>query len=186
MDWLKEFEQKPPLSEVSPNGLNRLNQIQTRQLSQSRSSQIAEVLWTQKATKKPTKAANQQKNQKSKVKNETNEENSQQIEKIINDDKAEDQMMVLETYADYKPAKLTIGVQHPDLVVETASMSSVAPTDITYELKIPQKTIKSGVLSALQLESIIYASQAHAFFLEDGSRAGFLIGMHFGKKKISL
>lgn len=97
----------------------------------------------------------------------------------VNDDNVEDQMGVAETYADYKPAKLKIGVQHPDAVVETASLSSVAPTDVTYELSIPKKTIESGALSALQLESVIYASQAHTYFLEDESRAGFLIGMTF-------
>ena len=31
-------------------------------------------------------------------------------------------------------------------------------------------------LSALQLESIVYASQQHEQFLPDGNRAGFLIG----------
>lgn len=94
----------------------------------------------------------------------------------LDDDKAEDQMAVAETYADYKPAKLNIGNAHPDAVVETASLSSVEPTDITYDLKIPHRIIKKGLLSALQLESIVYASQAHEHLLPDGSRAGFLIG----------
>ena len=31
-------------------------------------------------------------------------------------------------------------------------------------------------MSALQLESIVYASQQHDHFLPDGNRAGFLIG----------
>lgn len=61
-------------------------------------------------------------------------------------------------------------------MVETASLSSVEPTDVYYKLSIPQETINTGLLSALQLESITYASQAHDHLLADGSRAGFLIG----------
>lgn len=85
-------------------------------------------------------------------------------------------MGVAETYADYWPAKLKLGKKHPDPVVETASLSSVEPSDITYSLAIPQECIDNGLLSALQLESITYASQAHEQLLPDGSRAGFLIG----------
>ena len=36
--------------------------------------------------------------------------------------------------------------------------------------------INERKLSALQLESIVYASQQHNHFLPDGNRAGFLIG----------
>lgn len=69
-----------------------------------------------------------------------------------------------------------LGKKHPDPVVETASLSSVEPTDVFYKLSIPNETINAGLLSALQLESITYASQAHDQLLPDGSRAGFLIG----------
>lgn len=92
------------------------------------------------------------------------------------DDVEEEEMVVAETYADYMPTKLKLGCKHPDPVVETASLSSVEPTDIWYKLSIPDTTIKSGALSALQLESITYACQAHEHLLPDGSRAGFLIG----------
>lgn len=85
-------------------------------------------------------------------------------------------MGVAEIYSDYWPAKLNIGKKHPDSVVETASLSSVEPMDITYKLLIPETTINSGSLSALQLESITYASQAHEKLLPDNSRAGFLLG----------
>ncbi|XP_016962791.1 protein strawberry notch isoform X2 [Drosophila biarmipes] len=87
-----------------------------------------------------------------------------------------EEMGVAETYADYWPAKLKLGKKHPDAVVETASLSSVEPCDVYYKLSLPQETINSGHLSALQLESITYASQAHDHLLPDGSRAGFLIG----------
>lgn len=102
--------------------------------------------------------------------------NKVENEPKLDDDKAEDKMAVAETYTDYKPAKLNFGAPHPDPVVETSSLSSVEPNDITYKLSIPKSTIDNGKLSALQLESIIYASQAHQNILADGSRAGFLIG----------
>lgn len=37
---------------------------------------------------------------------------------------------------DYSPAKLPFGVQHPDPVVETASLAAVEPPDVTYELHL--------------------------------------------------
>lgn len=69
-----------------------------------------------------------------------------------------------------------IGRKHPDPVVETASLSSVEPTDVYYKLSIPLETMHSGQLSALQLEAITYSCQAHDHILPDGSRAGFLVG----------
>lgn len=69
-----------------------------------------------------------------------------------------------------------LGKKHPDPVVETASLSSVEPADVKYELSIPMETINSGSLSALQLEAITYTCQQHEHILPDGSRAGFLIG----------
>lgn len=53
----------------------------------------------------------------------------------------------------------TIGISHPDIVVETNTLSSVPPPDITYTLSISDSTVKHGLLSALQLEAIIYACQ---------------------------
>uniref|UniRef100_A0A182VF94 Uncharacterized protein n=1 Tax=Anopheles merus TaxID=30066 RepID=A0A182VF94_ANOME len=100
-----------------------------------------------------------------------------QLNQMPEEEEAEDEEMgVAETYAEYWPAKLKIGKKHPDPVVETASLSSVEPSDVYYQLSIPPETINGGLLSALQLESITYASQAHAHLLPDGTRAGFLIG----------
>eukprot|EP00079_Xenopus_tropicalis_P011514 XP_002937427.2 PREDICTED: protein strawberry notch homolog 2 isoform X2 [Xenopus tropicalis] len=81
-----------------------------------------------------------------------------------------------ETYADYVPSKSKIGRQHPDRVVETSTLSSVPPPDITYSLSLPSDVIEQGLLSALQLESIVYACQQHEVILPSGQRAGFLIG----------
>lgn len=69
-----------------------------------------------------------------------------------------------------------IGKPHPDPVVETASMASVEPPEVWYELHLPSSTIDEGKLSALQLEAITYACQQHNHFLPNGDRAGFLIG----------
>ncbi|XP_039751873.1 protein strawberry notch isoform X2 [Pararge aegeria] len=88
----------------------------------------------------------------------------------------DEEMGVAETYADYMPPKLKLGRKHPDPVVETASLSSVEPVDVTYALSLPDDTVRTGLLSALQLEAVVYASQAHEHMLPDGTRAGFLIG----------
>ncbi|XP_072294577.1 si:ch73-63e15.2 isoform X2 [Eucyclogobius newberryi] len=82
----------------------------------------------------------------------------------------------VDTYAEYKPSKSTIGISHPDKVVETNTLSSVPPPDITYTLSIPETTINSGLLSALQLEAVVYACQQHEVILQNNQRAGFLIG----------
>uniref|UniRef100_A0A8C5G4Z3 Protein strawberry notch homolog 2 n=1 Tax=Gouania willdenowi TaxID=441366 RepID=A0A8C5G4Z3_GOUWI len=82
----------------------------------------------------------------------------------------------VDTYAEYRPSKSTIGISHPDIVVETNTLSSVPPPDITYTLSIPESTINNGLLSALQLEAIIYACQQHEVILQNNQRAGFLIG----------
>lgn len=90
-----------------------------------------------------------------------------------------------------------LGRQHPDRVVETSTLSSVPPPDVTYSLALPASD--SGALSALQLEAITYACQVssapegraqprpqaltaalppqqHEVLLPSGQRAGFLIG----------
>ena len=69
-----------------------------------------------------------------------------------------------------------LGDRHPDPVVETSSLASVELPDIIYQLAIPNEKIQANTLSALQLETIVYASQRHQTFLPDGTRAGFLIG----------
>ncbi|XP_070619296.1 protein strawberry notch homolog 1 isoform X1 [Erythrolamprus reginae] len=88
----------------------------------------------------------------------------------------EEEMGHAETYAEYMPIKLKLGLRHPDPVVETSSLSSVTPPEVWYKSSIPEESIDSGWLSALQLEAITYAAQQHETFLPNGDRAGFLIG----------
>lgn len=68
------------------------------------------------------------------------------------------------------------GLSHPDQVVETSSMASVLPPDVTYHCSIPEEIIDTGKLSALQLEAVIYACQKTETFLPSGERSGYLIG----------
>ncbi|OBS68912.1 hypothetical protein A6R68_02525 [Neotoma lepida] len=88
----------------------------------------------------------------------------------------EEEMGHAETYAEYMPIKLKVGLRHPDAVVETSSLSSVTPPDVWYKTSISEETIDNGWLSALQLEAVTYAAQQHETFLPNGDRAGFLIG----------
>ncbi|KAG9278681.1 hypothetical protein AMEX_G6582 [Astyanax mexicanus] len=92
------------------------------------------------------------------------------------DEEETEELGHMDTYAEYKPSKSTIGISHPDIVVETSTLSSVPPPDVTYTLSIPDSTIQNGLLSALQLEAIIYACQQHEVILQNNQRAGFLIG----------
>ncbi|XP_040013224.1 protein strawberry notch homolog 1 isoform X2 [Xiphias gladius] len=92
------------------------------------------------------------------------------------EEEEEDELGHAETYAEYMPMKLKIGLRHPDPVVETSSLSSVSPPDVWYRLSIPEEGIDRGCLSALQLEAITYAAQQHETFLPNGDRAAYLIG----------
>ncbi|MBN3311471.1 SBNO1 protein, partial [Atractosteus spatula] len=92
------------------------------------------------------------------------------------EEEEEEELGHAETYAEYMPMKLKIGLRHPDPVVETSSLSSVSPPDVWYRLSIPEETIDRGWLSALQLEAITYAAQQHETFLPNGDRAAYLIG----------
>lgn len=83
-----------------------------------------------------------------------------------------------EIFHNYVPQKVCIGHLHPDPVVETKSyyhnglmisaLAAVTPPDIFYELHLPQKIIDDSLLSSLQLETVIYASQRHSFFSPQG------------------
>ncbi|XP_062888464.1 protein strawberry notch homolog 2-like isoform X3 [Mobula hypostoma] len=99
-----------------------------------------------------------------------------QLEEEEESDEEPEELGHAETYADYVPSKSKIGINHPDRVVETSTLSSVPPPNIRYTLHLPPATISNGALSALQLEAIIYACQQHEILLENNHRAGFLIG----------
>ena len=54
---------------------------------------------------------------------------------------------------------------HPTKLVQSAAMASVAPPKPSYRPHLPSRLVGDGPLSDAQLESIIYAGEAHSEFL---------------------
>jgi predicted RNA methylase len=54
---------------------------------------------------------------------------------------------------------------HPTKLVQSAAMASVAPPIPSYRPHLPTNVITDGLLSDAQLESVIYAGEAHSQFL---------------------
>lgn len=70
-------------------------------------------------------------------------------------------------YETYRPQRIRIkdAKPHPSLLCESAALALVSPPAPTYQPHLPQHIITQGLLSEAQLESVIYAGQAHSEFL---------------------
>jgi hypothetical protein len=70
-------------------------------------------------------------------------------------------------YVPYTLQSLTItgAADHPTPLVQSVSMASVAPPRPSYRPHLPSRLVTDGALSAVQLESIIYAGEAHGALL---------------------
>lgn len=70
-------------------------------------------------------------------------------------------------YEPYAPERIHIpgAKPHPTPLVQSAAMASVKPPLPTYRPHLPAEVVASGLLSEPQIESIIYAGEAHAHML---------------------
>lgn len=65
-------------------------------------------------------------------------------------------------YADYRPSRLVLpeAGEHPTHLVESAAMASIAAPKPQYVPNLPERTVTARLLSAAQLETVIYAGEA--------------------------
>lgn len=65
-------------------------------------------------------------------------------------------------YSDYRPSRVVIADagEHPTHLVESAAMASISAPKPSYVPSLPERTVTARLLSAAQLETVIYAGEA--------------------------
>jgi hypothetical protein len=71
-------------------------------------------------------------------------------------------------YEPYQPQVIEIvgAATHPTPLVQSVAMASVAPPQPSYRPLLPERALGEGLLSAIQLESVIYAGESHQNYLK--------------------
>jgi P-loop containing NTP hydrolase pore-1/C-terminal domain on Strawberry notch homologue len=86
-------------------------------------------------------------------------------------------------YEVYQPQRIRIaGAQpHPTTLCESAALASVKPPIATYAPHLPRAVVEKGQLSEAQLESVVYAGEAHSQLL----RGFFQVNESFDKVEVT-
>lgn len=82
---------------------------------------------------------------------------------------------VYEAY-DLQSIRIDGAAEHPTALVQSAAMPSVPPALPTYQPLLPNTLVADGLLSAPQLESVIYAGNAHKTHLKGWFKRGEIEG----------